>query len=175
MASQTAGSAASGQFGAVGQQMIGQGMNRPPTIEIRPGYQFNVMVTEDLVFPGGLQRLNVHKSYTERMRDCARNVHKTDSRRRAMGVLKRKEEPSETITLRVPASVKAEIDRLRERTSEAGFDLNATSAIDHPPDATDARRDGWVGREDRGERPFSKACNSERTGTFRSEAARRRC
>ena len=46
-----AGSAASGQFGAVGQQMIGQGMNRPPTIEIRPGYQFNVMVTEDLVFP----------------------------------------------------------------------------------------------------------------------------
>ena len=43
-----------------------------------------------------------------------------------MGVLKRKEEPSETITLRVPASVKAEIDRLRERTSQAGFDLNAT-------------------------------------------------
>jgi type IV secretory pathway VirB10-like protein len=51
MASQTAGSAASGQFGAVGQQMIGNGMNRPPTIEIRPGYQFNVVVTEDLVFP----------------------------------------------------------------------------------------------------------------------------
>ena len=51
MASQTAGSAASGQFGSVGQQMIGQGMNRPPTIEIRPGYQFNMMVTEDLVFP----------------------------------------------------------------------------------------------------------------------------
>jgi hypothetical protein len=43
-----------------------------------------------------------------------------------MGVLKRKEEPTETITLRVPASVKAEIDRLRERTGEAGFDLNAT-------------------------------------------------
>ena len=52
MAGQTAGSAASGQFGALGQQMMGQGMNRPPTIEIRPGYQFNVMVTEDLVFPG---------------------------------------------------------------------------------------------------------------------------
>jgi type IV secretory pathway VirB10-like protein len=51
MASQTAGSAASGQFGSLGQQTIGQGMNRPPTIEIRPGYQFNVMVTEDLVFP----------------------------------------------------------------------------------------------------------------------------
>ena len=43
-----------------------------------------------------------------------------------MGVLKRKHEPTETITLRVPASVKAEIDRLRERTGEAGFDLNAT-------------------------------------------------
>ncbi len=43
-----------------------------------------------------------------------------------MGVLKRKEEPTETISLRVPASVKAEIDRLRERTSEAGFDLNGT-------------------------------------------------
>jgi type IV secretory pathway VirB10-like protein len=52
MASQTAGSAASGQIGAVGQQMLGNGMNRPPTIEIRPGYQFNVMVTQDLVFPG---------------------------------------------------------------------------------------------------------------------------
>jgi type IV secretion system protein VirB10 len=51
MASQTAGSVASGQFGTLGQQMMGNGMNRPPTIEIRPGYQFNVMVTEDLVFP----------------------------------------------------------------------------------------------------------------------------
>jgi len=27
-------------------------MNRPAAIEIRPGYQFNVMVTEDLTFPG---------------------------------------------------------------------------------------------------------------------------
>jgi type IV secretory pathway VirB10-like protein len=52
MASQTAGSAASGQFGALGQQMIGQGLTRPPTIEIRPGYQFDVMITQDLVFPG---------------------------------------------------------------------------------------------------------------------------
>ena len=52
MASQTAGSAASGQFGALGQQMMGQGLNRPPTIEIRPGYQFDVMVTQDLVFLG---------------------------------------------------------------------------------------------------------------------------
>jgi hypothetical protein len=43
-----------------------------------------------------------------------------------MGVLKRKEEPTETLTLRVPALVKAEIYRLRERANEAGFDLNAT-------------------------------------------------
>jgi type IV secretory pathway VirB10-like protein len=52
MASEMAGSAASGQFGSMGQQMIGNGMNRPATIEIRPGYEFNVMVTEDLTFPG---------------------------------------------------------------------------------------------------------------------------
>ncbi len=52
MASQTTGSAASGQFGALGQQMMGQRLNRPATIEIRPGYQFDVMVTQDLVFPG---------------------------------------------------------------------------------------------------------------------------
>ena len=93
-----------------------------------------------------------------------------------MGVLKRKEEPSETITLRVPASVKAEIDRLRERTNEAGFDLNAT-ICESIIRLTRQMRDEMdaVGGEDRGERPFSKACNSERTGTFRSEAARQCC
>ena len=52
MAGESAGAGASGQLSSVGQQVIGQGMNRPPTIEIRPGYQFAVMVTEDLVFPG---------------------------------------------------------------------------------------------------------------------------
>jgi type IV secretion system protein TrbI len=35
-----------------GLRFLGNGMNRPPTIEIRPGYQFNVMVTQDLVFLG---------------------------------------------------------------------------------------------------------------------------
>ena len=49
-AGETAGSAASAQMGALGQQRLSNGMNRPPTIEIRPGYQFDVMVTEDLVF-----------------------------------------------------------------------------------------------------------------------------
>ena len=52
MASGMAGAGASAQMGAAGQQMVGNGMNRPATIEIRPGYQFNVMVTEDLAFPG---------------------------------------------------------------------------------------------------------------------------
>ena len=51
MAGETAGSSASGQFGGLGQQMIGNGLDRPSTIEIRPGYQFNVMVTQYLVFP----------------------------------------------------------------------------------------------------------------------------
>jgi type IV secretion system protein VirB10 len=51
MAGQTAGSAASSRLGSLGQQMLRQGMNRPATIEIRPGYQFEVMVTQDLVFP----------------------------------------------------------------------------------------------------------------------------
>src|SRR6516225_6334283 len=51
MAGEMTGSAASGQVGSVGQEVMGNGLNRPPTIEIRPGYQFNVMVTQDLVFP----------------------------------------------------------------------------------------------------------------------------
>jgi type IV secretory pathway VirB10-like protein len=51
-AGETAGSGASSQMGALGQQMMGQGLNRPATIEVRPGYEFNVMLSEDLVFPG---------------------------------------------------------------------------------------------------------------------------
>jgi len=43
-----------------------------------------------------------------------------------MGVLRKKGEPTETVTVRVPSRVKAELDRLREETSAAGFDLNAT-------------------------------------------------
>ena len=52
MAGETAGSGASSQMGALGQQIMGQGANRPATIEVRPGYEFNVMLSEDLVFPG---------------------------------------------------------------------------------------------------------------------------
>lgn len=43
-----------------------------------------------------------------------------------MGLLKRKEEKSETIALRVPASLKMELEELRKRTDAEGFDLTAT-------------------------------------------------
>jgi hypothetical protein len=43
-----------------------------------------------------------------------------------MGLLKRKEEKTETISVRVPASVKAELNELRTRAETAGFDLTAT-------------------------------------------------
>jgi uncharacterized protein YicC (UPF0701 family) len=43
-----------------------------------------------------------------------------------MGLLKHKEEKSETISVRVPASVKAELDDLRKRADAEGFDLTAT-------------------------------------------------
>ncbi len=72
-----------------------------------------------------------------------------------MGILKRKDERTETVTVRVPASVKAELDRLREETGAAGFDLNATLSdavtrvtrqireelkqVTHPPAAANSR------------------------------------
>jgi len=43
-----------------------------------------------------------------------------------MGVLKKKEERTETVTIRIPSSVKAEVDQLRDRAEATGFDLNAT-------------------------------------------------
>jgi type IV secretion system protein VirB10 len=52
MAGEMVGPAASGQLSGLGQKMISKGLNRPSTIEIRPGYEFNVMVTQDLVLPG---------------------------------------------------------------------------------------------------------------------------
>jgi hypothetical protein len=45
-----------------------------------------------------------------------------------MGLLRRKEEKTETISVRVPASVKAELDDLRKQADAAGFDLTATLA-----------------------------------------------
>ena len=45
-----------------------------------------------------------------------------------MGLLKRKEEKTQTISVRVPASVKVELDELRRQADAAGFDLTATVA-----------------------------------------------
>jgi type IV secretion system protein VirB10 len=39
-------------FGQAEVQMMQKAINVAPTITIRPGYAFNVMVTKDLVFPG---------------------------------------------------------------------------------------------------------------------------
>jgi hypothetical protein len=43
-----------------------------------------------------------------------------------MGLLKRKGEKSETISVRIPASVKAELEELRKRADNQGYDLTAT-------------------------------------------------
>lgn len=44
------GSALAAQFGQATLQLLQKNLNIKPTLEIRPGYQFNVIVTKDLVF-----------------------------------------------------------------------------------------------------------------------------
>lgn len=39
-------------FGRTAEQTIQRNMDVQPTLEIRPGYQFNVLVDQDIVFPG---------------------------------------------------------------------------------------------------------------------------
>jgi len=39
-------------FGRVAEQTISKNLNVQPTIHIRPGYEFNVLVDQDIVFPG---------------------------------------------------------------------------------------------------------------------------
>jgi type IV secretory pathway VirB10-like protein len=46
------GAALGQQLGQTSNELIRRGINIAPTLEIRPGYAFNVMVTQDLVFPG---------------------------------------------------------------------------------------------------------------------------
>jgi type IV secretion system protein TrbI len=46
------GAAVGQQLGQTSSELIRRGMNVSPTIEIRPGYAFNAMVTQDIVFPG---------------------------------------------------------------------------------------------------------------------------
>jgi type IV secretory pathway VirB10-like protein len=52
MATQTMGSGAAGQLGSLGQQTVSRGLNQPPTITIRPGFRFLVILTADLVLNG---------------------------------------------------------------------------------------------------------------------------
>jgi type IV secretion system protein TrbI len=40
------------QLGSITAEFIRRGMNVAPTLEIRPGYPFTVMVTHDVIFPG---------------------------------------------------------------------------------------------------------------------------
>lgn len=39
-------------FGRAAEQTISKNLNVQPTIEIRPGYRFNVLVDQDIIFPG---------------------------------------------------------------------------------------------------------------------------
>ena len=39
-------------FGQMSQQTLSRNLNVQPTLKIRPGYRFNVLVDQDIVFPG---------------------------------------------------------------------------------------------------------------------------
>lgn len=39
------------QLGQIGMQQARQNLNRPATLEIRPGYHFNIMVNKDIILP----------------------------------------------------------------------------------------------------------------------------
>lgn len=49
---QTAAAAVGQQMAQVSSNMINKNLNIQPTLEIRPGYLFNVQITADMVFPG---------------------------------------------------------------------------------------------------------------------------
>ena len=40
------------QLGSTSAEFIRRDMNVAPTLEVRPGYPFTVMVTQDVIFPG---------------------------------------------------------------------------------------------------------------------------
>src|SRR5438552_2093750 len=52
------GAAVGQQLGSTAAEFIRRGMNVAPTLEIRPGYPFTVMVTQDVIFPGPYQEAN---------------------------------------------------------------------------------------------------------------------
>jgi type IV secretion system protein VirB10 len=43
-------------FGRVAEQTISQNLNVQPTIKIRPGYKFNVLVDQDIIFPSAYRQ-----------------------------------------------------------------------------------------------------------------------
>jgi type IV secretion system protein TrbI len=49
------GGAVGQQLGSATSEVLRRGMNVSPTLEIRPGFVFNVMVTQDVIFPGPYQ------------------------------------------------------------------------------------------------------------------------
>lgn len=50
-ASQTVGAALGQQLGQTGMNITQKNLNIQPTLEIRPGYRFNIMVTADMILP----------------------------------------------------------------------------------------------------------------------------
>jgi type IV secretion system protein TrbI len=42
-------------FGRIAEKTIDKNLNVQPTLEIRPGYNFNILVDQDIVFPGSYQ------------------------------------------------------------------------------------------------------------------------
>lgn len=43
-------------FGQMAEQTVSKNLNVQPTLAIRPGYRFNVLVEQDIIFPGAQQR-----------------------------------------------------------------------------------------------------------------------
>ena len=52
------GAAVGQQLGSTSAEFIRRGMTVAPTLEIRPGYPFTVMVTQDVIFPGPYTEAN---------------------------------------------------------------------------------------------------------------------
>ena len=50
-AQQTAAAAMAQQLGQTGNALLQKNLNIQPTLEIRPGYRFNVMVSKDIILP----------------------------------------------------------------------------------------------------------------------------
>ena len=46
------------QLGSTSAEFIRRGMTVAQALEVRPGYPFNVMVTQDVIFPGPYREAN---------------------------------------------------------------------------------------------------------------------